>query len=60
MIKLNDYLEKFPVLDRVTAKKIPREEFLDVLEDGFPYQWKMEFKKEGFNSSFSTLKEFLD
>jgi hypothetical protein len=60
MIKLNDYLESFPVLDRVTAKKISQEEFVDVLEDGNPYQWKLEFEKEGFNSSSSMLKEFLD
>eukprot|EP00957_Ditylum_brightwellii_P086108 6551449-Ditylum_brightwellii.AAC.1 len=60
MIKLNDYLESFPVPDGVTAKKISREEFVGVLEDGVPYQWKMEFEEEGFNSSSSTLKEFLD
>eukprot|EP00957_Ditylum_brightwellii_P055691 4219721-Ditylum_brightwellii.AAC.1 len=46
MIKLNNYLESFPVPDRVTAKKISREEFVGVLEDGIPYQWKLEFKKE--------------
>eukprot|EP00957_Ditylum_brightwellii_P121750 9284735-Ditylum_brightwellii.AAC.1 len=46
MIKLNDYLESFPVPDGVTAKKISREEFVDVLKDGVPYQWKLEFKKE--------------
>eukprot|EP00957_Ditylum_brightwellii_P044676 3387132-Ditylum_brightwellii.AAC.1 len=34
MIKLNDYLEFFPVPDRVTAMKIAQEEFVDVLEDG--------------------------
>ena len=44
----------------MTAKKISREEFVDVLEDGVPYQWKMEFKKEGFDLSSSMLKEFLD
>eukprot|EP00957_Ditylum_brightwellii_P067965 5160159-Ditylum_brightwellii.AAC.1 len=38
MIKLNDYLEKFPVPDRVTAKEISREEFVDLLEDGIPFQ----------------------
>eukprot|EP00957_Ditylum_brightwellii_P182871 13929791-Ditylum_brightwellii.AAC.1 len=37
MIKLNDYLEKFPVPDGVTAKKISREEFVDLLEDGIPF-----------------------
>eukprot|EP00957_Ditylum_brightwellii_P110017 8391989-Ditylum_brightwellii.AAC.1 len=41
MIKLNDYLEFSPVPDGVTATKIPREEFVDVLEGGVPYQWKL-------------------
>eukprot|EP00957_Ditylum_brightwellii_P185540 14125884-Ditylum_brightwellii.AAC.1 len=40
--------------------KIAREEFVDILEDRVPYQWKLEFEKEGFDSSSSTLKEFLD
>eukprot|EP00957_Ditylum_brightwellii_P048563 3685096-Ditylum_brightwellii.AAC.1 len=31
MIKLNDYLVHFPVLDGVTATKISCEEFIDVL-----------------------------
>eukprot|EP00957_Ditylum_brightwellii_P163091 12418868-Ditylum_brightwellii.AAC.1 len=35
----------FPVPDGVTATKIAREEFVDVLEDGVPYQWKLEFEK---------------
>eukprot|EP00957_Ditylum_brightwellii_P037243 2819513-Ditylum_brightwellii.AAC.1 len=60
MIKLYDYLEFFSIPDSITATKIPREEFIDVLEDGVPYQWKLEFKKEGFDLSSSTLKEFLD
>eukprot|EP00957_Ditylum_brightwellii_P083768 6367354-Ditylum_brightwellii.AAC.1 len=60
MIKLNNYLESFPVPDGVTAKKISQEEFVDVLEDGVPYQWELEFEKEGFDSSSSMLKEFLD
>eukprot|EP00957_Ditylum_brightwellii_P140730 10720722-Ditylum_brightwellii.AAC.1 len=60
MIKLNYYLESFPVPDRVTAEKISQEEFVDVFEDGVPYQWKLEFKKEGFNLSSSASKEFLD
>eukprot|EP00957_Ditylum_brightwellii_P097900 7456153-Ditylum_brightwellii.AAC.1 len=38
VIKLNDYLEFFPV----------------------PDGWKLEFEKEGFDLSSSTLKEFLD
>eukprot|EP00957_Ditylum_brightwellii_P070432 5351337-Ditylum_brightwellii.AAC.1 len=59
MIKLNDYLVHFPVQDRVTATTISCKEFVDVLEDGIPYQWKLEFEKEGFGSSSSTLKEFL-
>eukprot|EP00957_Ditylum_brightwellii_P177879 13548630-Ditylum_brightwellii.AAC.1 len=33
MIKLNDYLIHLPILDRVTATKMSREEFVDVLED---------------------------
>eukprot|EP00957_Ditylum_brightwellii_P155653 11848940-Ditylum_brightwellii.AAC.1 len=57
--KLNDYLEFFPVPDGVTATKIAREEFINVLEDGVPYRWKLEFEKEGFDLSPSTLKEFL-
>eukprot|EP00957_Ditylum_brightwellii_P137487 10482257-Ditylum_brightwellii.AAC.1 len=60
MIKLNDYLVHFPVLDGVTATKIACKEFVNVLEDGVPCQWKLEFKKEGFDLSSSTLKEFLD
>eukprot|EP00957_Ditylum_brightwellii_P057857 4387345-Ditylum_brightwellii.AAC.1 len=46
--------------NRVTATKISREEFVDVLEDGILYQWKLELVKEGFDLSSSTLKEFLD
>eukprot|EP00957_Ditylum_brightwellii_P173696 13224676-Ditylum_brightwellii.AAC.1 len=40
--------------------KISCEEFVTVLEDRVPYQWKLEFEKEGFDLSSSTLKEFLD
>eukprot|EP00957_Ditylum_brightwellii_P190060 14468783-Ditylum_brightwellii.AAC.1 len=60
MIKLNDYLVHFPVLDGVTATMISCEEFVDVLEDEIPYHWKLEFEKEGFDSSSATIKEFLD
>eukprot|EP00957_Ditylum_brightwellii_P177389 13511888-Ditylum_brightwellii.AAC.1 len=60
MIKLNDYLVHFPVPDGVTATKISCKEFIDILEDGIPYQWKLEFKKEGFDLSSSTFKEFLN
>eukprot|EP00957_Ditylum_brightwellii_P124452 9484752-Ditylum_brightwellii.AAC.1 len=60
MIKLNDYLVQFPVPDGVTTTKISRKDFVDVLEDGIPYQWKLKFEKEGFDLSSSTLKEFLD
>eukprot|EP00957_Ditylum_brightwellii_P145235 11061671-Ditylum_brightwellii.AAC.1 len=49
----------FPVPDGVTAIKISHEEFVDVLEDRILYQWKLEFKKEGFNLSSSMLKEIL-
>eukprot|EP00957_Ditylum_brightwellii_P079458 6042527-Ditylum_brightwellii.AAC.1 len=60
MIKLNDYLVHFLVLDEVTATKIACKEFFEVLEDGIPHQWKLQFKKEGFDLSSSTFKEFLD
>eukprot|EP00957_Ditylum_brightwellii_P036638 2775683-Ditylum_brightwellii.AAC.1 len=60
MIKLNDYLVHFPVPIRVEATKISCEEFVDVLEDGILHQWKLEFVKEGFDSSSSTHKEVLD
>eukprot|EP00957_Ditylum_brightwellii_P142169 10831719-Ditylum_brightwellii.AAC.1 len=60
MIKLNDYLVHFPALDGVTATKIACKEFVNVLKDRNMYQWILEFEKEGFNLSSSTLKEFLD
>eukprot|EP00957_Ditylum_brightwellii_P005495 420676-Ditylum_brightwellii.AAC.1 len=60
MVKLNDYLAGFLVLDGVTARKISCEEFFDALEDRILDQWKLEFKKEGIDLSFSMLKEFLD
>eukprot|EP00957_Ditylum_brightwellii_P134509 10254498-Ditylum_brightwellii.AAC.1 len=46
MIKLNDYLAHFLILDGGTATKISCKEFVDVLEDGISYQWKLEFEKE--------------
>eukprot|EP00957_Ditylum_brightwellii_P159875 12169945-Ditylum_brightwellii.AAC.1 len=46
MIKLNDYLVHFLVPDRVTSTKIYHKEFVDILEDGILYRWKLEFKKE--------------
>eukprot|EP00957_Ditylum_brightwellii_P202418 15330068-Ditylum_brightwellii.AAC.1 len=60
MIKLNDYLVNFPVPEGVTATNISHEEFIDMLEDGIPFQWILELKKEGFNSSSVMIKEFLD
>eukprot|EP00957_Ditylum_brightwellii_P035837 2716498-Ditylum_brightwellii.AAC.1 len=45
---------------RVIATKISCKEFVDILEDRNPYQWKLQFKKEGFDLSSSMLKEFLD
>eukprot|EP00957_Ditylum_brightwellii_P048105 3651701-Ditylum_brightwellii.AAC.1 len=60
MIKLNDYLVYFHVPDRVTTNKISCEEFVGVLKAGTPYQWKLEFKKEGFALSLASLKDFLD
>eukprot|EP00957_Ditylum_brightwellii_P197957 15080850-Ditylum_brightwellii.AAC.1 len=59
MIKLNDYLVHFPVPDGVTVTKISCKEFIDILEDRILYQWKIEFKEEGFDSSSSTFKKFL-
>eukprot|EP00957_Ditylum_brightwellii_P104610 7971007-Ditylum_brightwellii.AAC.1 len=59
MIKLNDYLVQFPVPGSVTATMISCKEFVDVLEDEIPYQWKLEFEKEGFDLSSSALKEFI-
>eukprot|EP00957_Ditylum_brightwellii_P107622 8210748-Ditylum_brightwellii.AAC.1 len=49
-----------PGTGHCTTLKISHKEFVDVLEDGIPYQWKLEFKKEGFDSRSSTRKEFLD
>eukprot|EP00957_Ditylum_brightwellii_P047634 3618581-Ditylum_brightwellii.AAC.1 len=60
MIKLNDYLAHFLVSDRVEATKISCKEFVDILEDETLYQWKLEFKKGGFDLSSSTHKELLD
>eukprot|EP00957_Ditylum_brightwellii_P059048 4478594-Ditylum_brightwellii.AAC.1 len=60
MIKLNDYLVQFPVPVRMTVTNISCKEFINVLEDGILYQWKLEFEKEGFDLSSSKLKEFLD
>eukprot|EP00957_Ditylum_brightwellii_P178371 13585673-Ditylum_brightwellii.AAC.1 len=60
MIKLNGYLEFFPVPDGIIAMNIARKEFVDVLEDRALYQWKLEFEKEGFNLSSFMLKKFLD
>eukprot|EP00957_Ditylum_brightwellii_P159109 12109487-Ditylum_brightwellii.AAC.1 len=59
-LQLNDYLVHFLVSDRATATKISCKEFADVLEDRILYQWKLEFEKEGIDSSSSALKEFLD
>eukprot|EP00957_Ditylum_brightwellii_P080194 6099330-Ditylum_brightwellii.AAC.1 len=47
MIKINDYLVHFPVPDGMTTTRVSCEEFIDILENGIPYQWKLEFKKEG-------------
>eukprot|EP00957_Ditylum_brightwellii_P053141 4029213-Ditylum_brightwellii.AAC.1 len=60
MIKLNDYFVHSPIPDGVTTTKIAHEEFVNVLEDRVPYQWKLEFEKEGFDLSSFTLEEFLD
>eukprot|EP00957_Ditylum_brightwellii_P055586 4212498-Ditylum_brightwellii.AAC.1 len=60
MTKLNDYLVQFLLRERVTATKISCKELVNVLEDRILYQWKLECKKESFDSISSTLKEFLD
>eukprot|EP00957_Ditylum_brightwellii_P126053 9609847-Ditylum_brightwellii.AAC.1 len=60
MIELNNYLVNFPVPERVRVTKISCEEFVNILEDGILFQWKLEFKKEGFDLSSATLKDFLD
>eukprot|EP00957_Ditylum_brightwellii_P060493 4593091-Ditylum_brightwellii.AAC.1 len=60
MIKLNGYLVQFLVPDGGSATKLSCKEFVNILEDGILYQWKLEFEKEGFNSICSMLKEFLD
>eukprot|EP00957_Ditylum_brightwellii_P025082 1898053-Ditylum_brightwellii.AAC.1 len=60
MIKLNDYLVNFPIPEGVMATKLSCKEFVNILEDGILFQQKLEFKKEGFDSSSATLKEFLD
>eukprot|EP00957_Ditylum_brightwellii_P069087 5244423-Ditylum_brightwellii.AAC.1 len=60
MIKLNDYLVNFTVPEKVEATKLSCEELVDVLEDGIPLQWKLEFKKEDFDLSSAIIKEFLD
>eukprot|EP00957_Ditylum_brightwellii_P059160 4489039-Ditylum_brightwellii.AAC.1 len=60
MIKLNDYLVNFHMLEGVDATQFLQEEFVDILEDRILIQWKMEFKKEGFDLNSVTLKEFLN
>eukprot|EP00957_Ditylum_brightwellii_P095284 7257299-Ditylum_brightwellii.AAC.2 len=50
----------FPVPEGVMAAKILRKEFVDILEDGILFWWKVEFKKEGFDLSSTMLKAFLD
>eukprot|EP00957_Ditylum_brightwellii_P125955 9602335-Ditylum_brightwellii.AAC.1 len=46
-IKLNDYLEKFPVFEGIMGTKLPQEETVDILEDGIPLKWKIKFDKGG-------------
>eukprot|EP00957_Ditylum_brightwellii_P133406 10170988-Ditylum_brightwellii.AAC.1 len=57
---LNDYLVDFSIPEGVTTTKFSSKEFVNVLEDGIPFQWKLEFEKKGFNSSSAMLKAFLD
>eukprot|EP00957_Ditylum_brightwellii_P015325 1153881-Ditylum_brightwellii.AAC.1 len=44
MLKLNHYLDKFPVSEGVTGTKLSEEKLVDVLEDRVPLQWKLELK----------------
>jgi hypothetical protein len=60
MIKLNDYLANFLIPEKVEATKLSYKDFIDTLEDGTPLQWKLEFKKEGFNLSSAMLTKLLD
>eukprot|EP00957_Ditylum_brightwellii_P189190 14400700-Ditylum_brightwellii.AAC.2 len=60
MIELNDYLVNFPLIEGVTPTKISCKDFTDILEDGILFQRKLEFEKEGFNSSSDMLKDILD
>eukprot|EP00957_Ditylum_brightwellii_P201434 15325622-Ditylum_brightwellii.AAC.1 len=36
----------FPMLEGLEATTFLQEEFVDILEDGIPLQWKLEFEKE--------------
>eukprot|EP00957_Ditylum_brightwellii_P108574 8281007-Ditylum_brightwellii.AAC.1 len=59
-MKLNDNLVNFPIPEGMNATKLSQEEFVDVLEDGIPLKWKLEFEKKGHDLSSATIKEFLD
>eukprot|EP00957_Ditylum_brightwellii_P210961 15365608-Ditylum_brightwellii.AAC.1 len=58
VVKLNNYLTKFPISVGLKARKLEQEELLEVLENGIPTLWKFQMDKEGFNASSSTLKGF--
>eukprot|EP00957_Ditylum_brightwellii_P070893 5387802-Ditylum_brightwellii.AAC.1 len=48
MIKLNNDLDKFPMLKGVTTTKLSQKESVDALENRVLLQWKLEFEKKGF------------
>eukprot|EP00957_Ditylum_brightwellii_P167351 12740125-Ditylum_brightwellii.AAC.1 len=51
VIKLNNYLVKFPTPTGIVAKKLEEEEILEVLENRIPTSWKFQMDKESFNAS---------
>eukprot|EP00957_Ditylum_brightwellii_P154017 11722575-Ditylum_brightwellii.AAC.1 len=49
---------EFPMSAGVKARKLEREELLEVLENGIPTLWNFQMDKKGFDTSSSTLKDF--
>eukprot|EP00957_Ditylum_brightwellii_P166140 12648785-Ditylum_brightwellii.AAC.2 len=60
VVKLKDYLIEFPTPTGIKARKLEMEEILEVLENGIPTSWKFQMDKEGFDTSSSMLKEFME
>eukprot|EP00957_Ditylum_brightwellii_P131205 10007188-Ditylum_brightwellii.AAC.1 len=56
VIKLNNYLMEFPISPVVKPRKMDWENILKVLEKN-PTSWKFQMDKEGFDASFSTIKD---